>query len=55
MGRYLANRLLQAAVATFGVLTIVFLVMRLSVTRTDVVCTWADLIPLASYISLSAR
>ena len=30
MGRYLVNRLLQAAVATLGVLTIVFLVMRLS-------------------------
>jgi peptide/nickel transport system permease protein len=30
MGRYLVNRFLQAAVATLGVLTIVFLVMRLS-------------------------
>jgi peptide/nickel transport system permease protein len=30
MGRYLVHRLLQAVVATLGVLTIVFLVMRLS-------------------------
>jgi peptide/nickel transport system permease protein len=30
MGRYLASRLLQAIVTTFGVMTIVFVVMRLS-------------------------